>query len=214
MRNIIRFSAMVALVCTALLSASLVSANSHQAAESLRKHLDAMTSLQGKFEQTVSDAEGVVQDTASGNFMLMRPGKFYWETTAPMKQLLISNGKSIWLYDPDLETVNVREFTDDLRQTPALLLSEDVAKLQESFSILAAQQSNNTVQYTLVPKVTDGLFQQLVLVFTSGNLVEFSIEDSLGQRTRCVLSDLKRNQALPEEKFYFQIPTGVEVIKN
>jgi outer membrane lipoprotein carrier protein len=66
----------------------------------------------------------------------------------------------------------------------------------------------------MTPKVTEGLFQQLSLVFSSGQLAEFVIQDSLGQTTRAVLQDAKRNQPLPEEKFYFIPPQGVEVIKD
>ena len=185
-----------------------------QAAVQLRKLLDAMNSLQGNFVQTTYDKDGVEQERSSGEFMLMRPGKFYWKTLNPMPQLLVSNNKTIWLYDPDLETVNVREFTDDLRQTPALLLSADAEQLRQQFSV-ALDRSNAAAQaFTLTPKVTEGMFQHLTLLFTNSQLSEFSITDSLGQVTRCVLDDVRRNQSLAEEKFYFQIPEGVEVLKD
>lgn len=201
--------------CIALLLAccSLIAMADDQAATQLRKHLDAMNSLQGQFTQTVRDAQGEIQEQSHGDFMLMRPGKFYWNTTEPMPQLLVSNNKNIWLYDPDLETVNVREFSNDLRETPALLLSEDVEKLRKNFTI-TRKAEGTTEQFTLTPKVTEGLFQQLVLVFGAGQLSEFVIQDSLGQMTRCELSNVKRNQTLPEEKFYFIPPAGTEIIKN
>jgi outer membrane lipoprotein carrier protein len=190
---------------------SLVNAADDDVTTKLRELLDAMNSLQGNFVQTIYDKQGAKQDESSGEFMLMRPGKFYWKTTAPLPQLLVSNNKTIWLYDPDLETVNQREFTEDLRETPALLLSADAAQLQKQFSV--SRQSNNTKveSFTLTPKVTKGLFQYLTLVFTAGQLSEFSVQDSLGQTTRCELKDVKRNQPLPEEKFYFIPPQGVEI---
>lgn len=197
-------------LCLVLVNAAFAD----QAAEALRKHLDSMNSLEGNFTQVMTDANADVHESASGNFMLQRPGKFYWETLDPMPQVLVSNGKTIWLYDPDLETVNVRQFTEDLRQTPALLLSEDIATLRENFSITHKTLASDTQQFVLTPKVSEGLFASLSLVFKQSDLVEFSIEDSLGQVTRCELTNLKRNQPLAEEKFYFQIPTGVEVISN
>lgn len=184
-----------------------------QAAVQLRKLLDAMTNLQGDFVQTTYDKDGAEQETSKGNFMLMRPGKFYWETREPMPQLLVSNNKTIWLYDPDLETVTVREFTDDLRETPALLLSADVEQLRKQFSVTRDKHSTAEA-YTLTPKVTEGMFQHLTLVFKGGQLAEFSIKDSLGQLTRCELSNVQRNKPLPEEKFFFQIPEGVEVLRD
>lgn len=185
-----------------------------QPAQQLRKLLDAMNSLQGDFVQTTYDKAGVEQESSSGTFMLMRPGKFYWKTLDPMPQLLVSNNKTIWLYDPDLETVNIREFTEDLRETPALLLSADIEQLRKNFSIAKDAKDTSAEKYTLTPKVTEGMFQQLVLVFKAGQLTEFAIQDSLGQLTRCQLSNVQRNKPLPEENFFFVPPEGVEILHD
>jgi outer membrane lipoprotein carrier protein len=198
----------------ALLLSITAQAADDQAATQLRKQLDAMNTLQGDFVQTTYDKQGQEQDASSGNFMLMRPGKFYWKTLEPMPQLLVSNNKTIWLYDPDLETVNIREFTEDLRETPALLLSADIDQLRKSFSVTRDQKDASIEKYTLTPKVTDGMFQHLTLVFKGGQLSEFSIQDSLGQLTRCVLSNVQRNNPLPEEQFFFIPPEGVEILND
>ncbi|MDO8344470.1 MAG: outer membrane lipoprotein chaperone LolA [Cellvibrio sp.] len=192
----------------------VVTAADDQAAAQLRKQLDAMNTLQGDFVQTTYDKKGVEQETSSGNFMLMRPGKFYWKTLEPMQQLLVSNNKTIWLYDPDLETVNERAFTDDLRETPALLLSSDIEQLRKSFTVTRDEKDTSAEKYTLTPKVTDGMFQHLTLVFKANQLTEFAIQDSLGQLTRCVLTNVQRNKTLPEEKFFFIPPEGVEILKD
>jgi outer membrane lipoprotein carrier protein len=201
------------LSCTLLFSVGVQAAND-KAAELLRTRLGAMNSLEGKFVQTTYDKQAVEQERSSGTFMLMRPGKFYWKTLEPMPQLLVSNNKTIWLYDPDLETVTQRAFTDDLRQTPALLLSADIDQLRKSFSITRESLADQQEKFTLTPKVTEGLFQQLSLVFMREQLSEFVIQDSLGQVTRCALSDVKRNQPLPEEKFFFIPPEGVEILQD
>jgi outer membrane lipoprotein carrier protein len=197
-----------------LMFSVVVHAADDQAATQLRKQLDAMDTLQGDFVQTTYDKAGIEQESSSGNFMLMRPGKFYWKTLDPMPQLLVSNNKTIWLYDPDLETVNVREFTEDLRETPALLLSADVEQLRKNFSVTRDGKDTTAEKYTLTPKVTDGMFQHLTLVFKAGQLTEFAIQDSLGQLTRCVLSNVQRNKALSEENFFFVPPEGVEILND
>jgi len=179
----------------------------------LRKLLDATKSLQGNFVQSLYDESKELQEETKGKFMMMRPRKFYWETIEPMPQVLVSNDKEIWLYDPDLETATVRPFTDDLQQAPALILSENVDELRKQFSV-TSKKENSTQTFTLIPKVSDGLFQQLLLVFDKGILTEFSMESNDGQATRSVLSNVKVNQTLPEEKFYFQVPAGVEVTRQ
>lgn len=198
----------------ALVWSTVIYAADDQAASQLRKQLDAMNTLQGDFVQTTYDKQGMEQESSSGDFMLMRPGKFYWKTLEPMPQLLVSNNKTIWLYDPDLETVNVREFTDDLRQTPALLLSADIEQLRKNFSVTRDTKDTSAEKYTLTPKVTEGMFQHLTLVFKAGQLTEFAIQDSLGQLTRCVLNNVQRNKALSEENFFFVPPEGVEILND
>jgi outer membrane lipoprotein carrier protein len=206
----------IAQLCFSLLlcCAFTASAADDQAAAQLRKLLDAMNSLQGDFVQTTFDKKGVEIDQSSGKFMLMRPGKFYWETLEPMPQLLVSNNKTIWLYDEDLGTVNERAFSEDLRQTPALLLSADIAQLRKSFTISAQTKAGVGEVFKLTPKVTEGLFQELSLVFQNQQLTEFVIQDSLGQMTRAQLNNAQRNQTLPEEKFIFIPPQGVEIITD
>ena len=197
-----------------MIASLVVSAADDQAAAQLRKQLDAMNTLQGDFVQTTYDKKGAEQETSSGHFMLMRPGKFYWKTLDPAPQLLVSNNKTIWLYDPDLETVNERAFTDDLRETPALLLSSDIEQLRKSFTVTREAKETTAEKYTLTPKVTEGMFQHLTLVFKANQLTEFAIQDSLGQLTRCVLSNVQRNKTLPEEQFFFVPPEGVEILKD
>ena len=137
-----------------------------QAAAQLRKQLDAMNTLQGNFVQSLFDKAGKKLDESSGNFILQRPGKFYWKTEKPAPQLLVSNQRMIWLYDPDLQTVNERPFSDDLKKTPVLLLSEDVDKLRKNF-IINRSQTGVTEKFSVVPKVIQGLFQELNLVLST-----------------------------------------------
>ena len=214
-RFILSFSLLAPVV---LISSSVSAADeqtvSNQSAVQLRKQLDTMTSLQGDFVQTLFDQKGKKLDESKGTFIMQRPGKFYWDTKLPAPQLLISNQKTIWLYDPDLQTVNVRPFSDDLQKTPTLLLSADVESLRKYFSIKRTDQPNKTEKFTLTPKVTEGLFQQLTLVFVSGLLVEFNIQDSLGQMTKIGLSNQQRNQPVDENIFNFVPPAGVDIIKN
>jgi len=172
-----------------------------------------MNTLQGSFVQTLFDKAGKKQDESKGTFVLQRPGKFFWKTETPAPQLLISNQKTIWLYDPDLQTVNERPFSDDLKKTPVLLLSEDVDKLRKNFTINRSI-ADKAEKFSITPKVTEGLFQELLLVFVDNQLTEFSIRDSLGQLTHFALTNVKRNQEIDENLFNFVVPAGVDLIKN
>src|SRR5690606_11740012 len=189
-------------------------ADQDESAKRLRKQLDAMTTLQGKFSQSLFDEKGEKLEESQGSFALQRPGKFYWKTEQPFPQLLVSNNKTIWLYDPDLETVTGRPFTDDMQQTPALLLSENIEKLRQNFTVSRKVTNTRDEIFTLTPKVTDGLFQQLTLVFSAGELKEFQIQDTLGQLSHFLLSQVERNRKISPQLFNFTPPQGVEILRD
>ncbi len=72
-------------------------------------------------------------------WLLQRPGLFYWHTEATAEQTMVSDGKKVTLWDPDLEQATIKKLDPRLTQTPALLLSGDVSKISESFDISAKE---------------------------------------------------------------------------
>lgn len=182
----------------------------------LRQLLDQTSTLKGEFVQTLFDSDGKVLEESSGDFVLKRPGKFYWNTVQPYEQLLVSDQQTIWLYDPDLEQVTLRSFEDDLQQTPALLLSEDINTLREHFTITHQVVDRGREEFLLTALRKDGLFQTLTLVFTGETierkLSEFHIRDNLGQLTRFVFDQSVANQPVSDSIFQFTPPDGVDVL--
>lgn len=204
------------LLLPVLAISSVAVASDQQSAAELRKLLDQTSTLKGEFVQTLFDGQGKVQEESTGDFVLKRPGKFYWNTRQPYEQLLVSDQESIWLYDPDLEQVTVRSAQDDLQQTPALLLSENVSSLREHFVITHRTVDATREEFLLVPTRKDGLFQTLTLVFTgkakAHKLSEFHILDNLGQLTRFVFSKSVANETVSDAIFQFTPPDGVDVL--
>lgn len=199
-----------------LMNSSFAAGSEQQSATQLRQLLDQTSTLKGEFVQALFDSQGKLQEESSGDFVLKRPGKFYWNTLEPYEQILISDQENIWLYDPDLEQVTVRSFNDDLQQTPALLLSEDINTLREHFTITHQAVDKTRDEFLLTPTNPDGLFQTLTLVFSGASsarkLTEFHIRDNLGQLTRFTFRNATANQPVSDALFQFIPPDGVDVL--
>lgn len=178
----------------------------------LQQHLEDMNTLKGEFTQTLFDADGTLLERSSGSFALQRPGKFYWHTRKPFEQLLVSDGETIWLYDPDLEQVTVRDFERETRGTPAMILSDDAENLGEDFQVRKETGDSDETRFVLTPKSPDGLFKDLVLVFDDRQLREIRMQDNLDQTSIFTLSELERNQPVVPDKFKFEAPEGVDVL--
>lgn len=196
-----------------LLVSGVLYAGPVEEARDLRERLDAMTSLQGTFEQIMTDLEGTVLEDSEGDFAMMRPGKFDWHTREPFEQRLVSDHDTIWLYDPDLMQVTVRDFDDGLQETPALILSDELAELSERFEIGRREDGDRTI-FALVPREDEGLFRSLELVFEGELLREIRMYDNLDQISRFELSNLRRNETIDESRFTFQPPEGVDVLRD
>ncbi len=180
------------------------------ATDDLHQRLEAITSLQGDFTQMLIDADGTLLDESQGQFAMQRPGLFRWHTSEPFEQLLVSDGDVVWLYDPDLEQVTVRPVSDQLQQTPAVLISGDLSDLRATFDV--AKLPDNSELFMLYPKSEESLFDSLTLVFAEQQLTEIRVRDSLGQLTRFQLQNVARNRPVDRELFHFEAPEGTDVL--
>lgn len=181
-------------------------------ADELVKNLTLLDTFTGQFVQTLKDDKGELLQESSGDFVLQRPGYFRWNTTEPFPQLLVTNLQSIWLYDPDLEQVTVREYDDNVSATPALLLSGDVRKIKLHYDIQLHEQQQNQATYLLTPVTPQELFISLMVTFVDEQLVSMSLVDALGQVTQFQFVDGVYNQAVDATLFEFSPPAGADVI--
>jgi len=192
-------------------SADEPAANAHQA---LATQLAQMVSLKGLFIQRQYDSEGELLQHSRGDFAMARPGKLVWNTLDPFPQHLITDGETLWLYDPDLEQVSVQAVGDSLKQTPAVIISGDLAQIEADFDVTTKTLDAQTQSFNLRPKRSSEYFQRLTLVFTEGQLTSMQLLDGFGQDTQFELSDLSFNQALADQLFTFTAPAGTDVLIN
>jgi len=180
---------------------------------SLTKLLETSQTLQAHFSQLTLDGGGTQLQETAGEMILQRPGLFYWHTDAPNEQLMVSDGKKVSLWDPDLEQVTIKNLDQRLTQTPALLLSGDVSKISQSFDI-SAKEAGGVIDFTLKPKTKDTLFDSLRLSFRNGLVNDMQLIDSVGQRTNILFTGVKANEPIPASRFKFDIPKGADVIQE
>lgn len=196
-----------------LLNSSLYAATADNAAKKLQGYLQKMQTLEGSFQQLTLDARGQRVQEAQGSMLLAKPGRFHWRTEQPYPQVLVSNGTRLWVYDPDLEQVTIRNLDARVTQSPALILSGEAADLSENFKISQVTQGERVV-FDLVPIKEDSLFEVLSLHFIAGRINALQLEDSLGQKTRVDLTITQFNQPIDNQVFEFEVPANVDVIQE
>lgn len=198
-----------------LWSSAALAEPADDAAQALNRKLSSISSLEADFTQIVMDGKGSTLQELSGTMKVKRPKMFSWMTQPPYPQTVISNGEIIWIYDEDLEQVTVQKLDDRTGNTPALLLSGDPAQLASSFDVSQkAINEQGRVRFALKPKSDEALFDVLTVVFDNQQLVSMDLTDSLGQKTAIDFKNVKTNTPIPDTQFEFEIPQGVDVIKD
>jgi outer membrane lipoprotein carrier protein len=173
--------------------------------------LNDVTTLSGRFEQQLIDADDIVIETSSGTLDLRRPGQFRWSYFSPYQQVLVADGLNIWSYDVDLEQVTVKAQKDALGSTPAILLGGSSAVLND-FDYIGSFSDRGTVWVRLRPKNSDNGFNKVELGFTDGNLSRMLFVDNLEQTTIVALFDVEFNVPIDDDTFAFSPPAGVDVV--
>nr|WP_299244625.1 outer membrane lipoprotein chaperone LolA [uncultured Halomonas sp.] len=207
-----KVSSRLAAMGMALMMPLAVSAD-EQAASRLTSLLEPLETYSAGFEQQILDSSGSRLQSAEGSMLLSRPGKFRWEVNEPYKQVVVSDGEEIYLYDPDLAQVTVQPLDTRVTHTPALLLSGSADALADDYEV-ARQQQGATETFSLIPKSPDTLFEQLKLVFHSEKLKGLRMNDSTGQQTAISFQNPQLNQSIDPSTFEFEIPEGVDVIRE
>ncbi|NNG99380.1 outer membrane lipoprotein chaperone LolA [Acinetobacter sp. ANC 5414] len=216
-------AATLAPVISTTVFAAPVAASEQQATKNLVKQLSNIRSLSANFEQTTKATSGnkVAQkkgltgqhmnQTFKGVMKVARPGKFFWETTSPSKQTIVTSGKTVWIYDPDLQQAVRQSLDDQVANTPALLLSGNTSQIMKSYRV--TQPDKGKTYYTLLPKDRDGAFQSLTISFGVNKAPSLMIlEDSLGQTTYVRFNNVKLNPSIPASTFNFTPPKGTDII--
>ena len=199
------------LALLAVLFPALAARADDTALAKLGARLEPLASMQGNFTQTVTDDKNRVLQTSEGTMAVKRGNHLRWQTTSPFAYLIVTDGKTLWRYDADLEQATRQPFTGELADAPGLILSGDMSRIRATYDV-QWQQGSQGEWFTLVPKAKKALFRELKLLFSGDRLEQLDLIDSLGQRTEIRFGDVTVNPKLADSQFQFTPPDGVDVI--
>lgn len=196
-----------------LLGAALLAGNAYAGArDELKSFTTGLKGLDGQFSQQVYDAKGKLKESSSGRVALSAPRLFRWEYAKPYPQLIVADGKKVWVYDPDLQQVTVREQGSEEQNSPLSALI-DPAKLDQQFNVKESGTADGLQWLTLTPKSEgEASFQSARLGFGKGGLSRMEVLDAVGQNTKISFSGWKRNPAFAATTFKYTPAEGVDIV--
>jgi outer membrane lipoprotein carrier protein len=178
--------------------------------EQLRHFLDSTKTARGAFSQSVVSKSGRKPQQSAGIFAMQRPGKFRWSYELPYQQLLVSDGKQFWSYDPELKQAVSKRIGDAFGSSPAALLAG--GDLDKSFELRDAGAADGLEFVEAIPKQGDASFSRIRIGLRDHLPLSMEIHDSFGQITLLRFTQFERNPALDAGLFRFVPPKGADVV--
>jgi outer membrane lipoprotein carrier protein len=182
------------------------------AREKMTEFTKGLKGLDASFDQRVYDPNGRQSEASKGTVKLSAPRQFRWEYLKPSPQLIVADGDHIWIYDPELEQVTVRNQSFEEQGSPLSVLI-DPTELDRQYKVSEGGNAGGLEWLQLQPKkVDEAPFQKARLGFGAGGLVRMELFDALGQKTVIGFSPWRRNPGFPADTFKFTPPAGADVV--
>ncbi|WP_394178394.1 outer membrane lipoprotein chaperone LolA [Marinomonas posidonica] len=170
--------------------------------------LEQNRNVEGEFRQVTYDEQGKQLQVSEGVFLLAKPNQFVWDSIKPFAQRIVSDGRTITIWDVDLEQATQRPLSGEIGSSPAALLGQPAETVLPLYNITALGEE----KFRLSPKADQDLFQTLTLSFRDQVIDAMSILDALGQTTVIEFNHVEAHDGVAKENFKLDLPDDVDLI--
>lgn len=177
-----------------------------------------MNDLKGEFSQTAFNKSLNQTIPAHGTMYMKRGGKLRWEYAEPTPQQIVSDGKTLWVYTPSLNQVNVGDAPEALAG-PAGSFLAGLGRVREHFEVrflnpAEPRADDGTVVLDLTPRQPQPTMTRLLLsVDPRGWQVRRAVVyDQFENTVTMQFEQLAVNSGLADTLFTFVPPQGAATV--
>ena len=181
--------------------------------------------LQGRFTQTTQSvtlgSAATPALAAHGRVVFAKPGRMRWVYEAPEPSLVVTDGKTLWIYDPEAGEAQRMAVTGAFLSGAAIQFLLGDGDLQRDFEISSSERPDSGPSACDSPRVdlelrprAEAHYEKLLLRVdpSSGEVHETTVVDLFGNRTHVELLDVETDRHPDAATFRFDPPAGVRVI--
>src|SRR5919109_1123337 len=177
-----------------------------------------ITDLKAEFSQNAFNKSLNQSIPAAGSVYLKKGGKLRWEYTQPTPQQIVSDGKTLWVYTPQLNQVNVAPAPEALAG-PAGSFLVGLGKLREHFGVrflnpVQPRDGDGNVVLDLAPKQPLPTLTRLILSVDprSWEVRKAVVYDQFENTVTMRFTKMALNTGLADTLFTFTPPKGVATV--
>jgi len=182
--------------------------------DGLQRHYRNTKSFSAKFVEHIAPVGGAAR-MRQGTVYFRKPGQMRWDFEEPSKELIVSDGKQLYNYDPELNQVVEAPLAQALRSPGATEFLLGVGDIGSDFnaSLVDSAANDGLMHLRLVPK-KEGNTVELGLEAKSFNIQTIRVIDQLGDVTALKFSAIENNGPIPDSTFAFTPPDGVDIVHS
>jgi outer membrane lipoprotein carrier protein len=199
------------LIWLGLLTTASLAASFGPARSELERFASELDRFHAEFTQTVKSQDGRVQDQTQGKVWLQSPDKLRWEYTGEFPEIIVADGKNIWIYDESLQQVTVRPQSDQAANSPLMIMA-DVSRIDQQFQVAELGDFEGMQLLELKSIEIESEFERILLGLDSSGIRMMVMEDAFGQRTEVRFENMAINPVFEAQLFTFAPPDGTDVV--
>ncbi len=185
---------------------------SENSKKSLMAKLAQIDFFSANFKQKSVSESGELLQEGAGTIAMSKPNLVHWKITEPDEVLMLSDGQTVWVYDPFLDQATAYALSKYISKTPVLLLMSNDESLWDLYHISqVATRSGDHVSYMVTAIDKTSQIKSLTLSFKGKQLNEFSFKDATGQMINIILTHFNAVDKPSDSLFKFTLPDGVHL---
>ena len=191
-----------------ILSPELVLSDS-QKGDEFFKILSSHQYFSSSFEQVTKshDQERVIR----GEILADRFGRFKLKYFNPLNEIIFSDGKDLYRYDPELDQAYVQPLDDLLRETPIGLFTLEKEVLKQIFSVDSCKDMES-IMICRLSSINEASFVEEVVFNIRDNLIyQLSYKDTFDQNVTLIFNNPSKEK-IPISEFKVIIPKGTDIV--
>ena len=201
-------------ICFAFFSAVSHGESASEIASAVQKKYNSIKTLQADFIQTALSMGSGKGRVSSGVVTIKKPGKMKWEFKKPEGDIVVSNGKVMWIYQKDLNQVIETKIEVNTPQVAMNFLA-GAGNMEKDFEIKILNSSGSEYELKLSPRVQIPHIGEINLIVDKKTFIvkKTTVKDAFGGETSVEIKNVKINSKIKDSIFEYSAPKGAAVLK-
>ncbi len=172
-----------------------------------------ITSIEAEFTQETRSKAATGAGLTNGKVFLKRPGRMRWIYAMPGGDEIISNGKTLWFFQPELNQAVERPA--DAGITIATDFLSGIEGIDRDFNVSIKDAKNDFYALALEPKKGMDNIKTVVIHVDKKDLLirKTVISDLLNNETVIEFKNIKTDVKIKDDFFEFKAPKGVAIVR-